>query len=84
MKAPTVKPPSVFPQTEEEPSPITLKAYFTGCALIGRLSGQEDAFFNTAVEQLALDACRMGELVYEQFIEENPSVVRNFNRKVGV
>ena len=38
VKTTAVEPPSVFPQVEGEPSPIALKAYFTGCAQQGHIA----------------------------------------------
>ena len=40
--------------------------------------------FSIGPEQLTQDDVDLGQLVYEQFIAENPSVVRKFNRKLGL
>jgi hypothetical protein len=85
MKSTIVKPPSVFPQTEEEPSPIALKAYFCAAALSGAIASQEEACPTREDENTVRRAYDMGIMMFELFIQENPqAAVRKFNKRVGL
>jgi hypothetical protein len=76
--------PSTDPEDLVIPPNKSLKTYFVGCALIGRLAGQEHAYFNTAFWKLGEDAYEPGELIFEKFTEEHPPVVHKFNLRLGL
>jgi hypothetical protein len=76
--------PKTPPIDREELSPDSLKAYFCGCALMGAIASQQEACPTYDDEPLVERAYRLGELMFEKYTEENPSVVRKFNRRLGL
>ena len=65
--------------------PLTrLKAQFVQAALTGCLASQDEAVPTYDDEQLVERALVLGELAFTRFCEENQSVIRKFNEKVGL
>jgi hypothetical protein len=65
-------------------SGLPLKAYFCGCAPSGSIASQEEACPTHSDEDLVARAYRLGELMFEKYVEENLSAGRKFNKKVGL
>jgi hypothetical protein len=65
---------------------LRLKAQFCQAALQGHIATQNanGAGFIHEVDYIIEHAYRLGELMFEKFAEENPSIIRRFNRKVGI
>jgi hypothetical protein len=78
--------PPLPPEEEGHESNLWLKAYFCGCALQGHLASEngDGAGWLHTDEYVITHAYDLGSMMYEIFVEENPTVVRNFNRKVGL
>ena len=77
-------PPITDPSDLVMPPTKSLKAYFCGCALQGCIAPQEEAVPNYGDEDLVERAYRLGEAMFELYTQENPSVIRKFNQKVGL
>jgi hypothetical protein len=89
MKTAKLPAPKLLPPLSEEedyetrfPCRTPLKAYFCGCALSGSIASQEEACPTHSDEDLVARAYRLGELMFEKYVEENLSAGRKFNKKV--
>jgi hypothetical protein len=73
------------PLEDELDSKHWLGVYFCGCALQGLLAGDNDGggTLNHEDEWYAAKACDIGTALARAYMDENPSVVETFNRKVG-
>jgi hypothetical protein len=72
-------------RTSALPSGLSLKAYFVGCALQGRIAMMDpDCGYNP--EKIINFAYEVGSEMYERYIEENPpeDPVSKFNKRVGL
>jgi hypothetical protein len=77
-------PPPVTDPSDLMPPTKSLKAYFIGCALHGCIASQEEAVPVYTDKDLVERAYRLGETMFALYTQENPSVIRKFNQKVGL
>jgi hypothetical protein len=60
------------------------KPFFCGCALIGAIASQEEACPTYNDQGLVERAYRLGEPMFEKYVEGKISAVHKFSKKVGL